>query len=134
LYAIALAYPVEPSRDEQVAARNFLYSLVHLLPCSRCRHNYNKKLADWAADDIEVAVSSSEAFVAFLFKLESAVALSAGKSAPVFEKSIRLNVGTEVPAARKRSGIDAHFMWLLIPAVAVGVGVTWATLRHKKLK
>lgn len=129
LYAVALAYPNSPTIDEMNAARNMLMSLAHLLPCAACRVNYNTKLGQWAREDIEDAVKCSEAFVAFVHKLESAVALGNNKSAPSFADSVQRAIRVETGSVH--TGIDGKWLITLIPAAILGSLVTYLVMRKK---
>lgn len=44
LHSITLAYPECPSKDDKVNTKNFFYSLRNILPCTKCKINYQKHI------------------------------------------------------------------------------------------
>ena len=44
IHSIAMGYPDNPSKDEQIAIQQFLNSLKYILPCKSCSTLYKKDL------------------------------------------------------------------------------------------
>lgn len=74
LHIVTLAYAVAPSAEEQAAARAFVTSLQHLLPCPKCRTHLTALLVELPPD-----VSSRDAFFAWAVRLHNAVNARLGK-------------------------------------------------------
>ena len=44
LHTMSFNYPVKPNREQKIQYRNFILSLIHVLPCKYCRMNLVKNL------------------------------------------------------------------------------------------
>jgi hypothetical protein len=44
LHTMSFNYPVCPTHKEKIEYRNFVLQLKHILPCGKCRKNYNMNL------------------------------------------------------------------------------------------
>lgn len=44
LETVCMAYPTKPTKEEKDAVKNFFLSLKHLIPCEKCRNNYQSHL------------------------------------------------------------------------------------------
>ena len=44
LETITMAYPTNPSEDDKKNTKSFFYTLQFVIPCEKCRNNYNKHL------------------------------------------------------------------------------------------
>jgi len=67
-YAIAFAYPNQPTPREQDAARQYFGSVEHLLPCEYCRDHYAAFLRNHP-----VRAESSAALSAWVLQLNNDV-------------------------------------------------------------
>jgi len=78
LHYLSLAYPENPTVDEQEEVFNFLASMQKIIPCEKCRKNFLKHL-----DSMEVEVlTTRENFVRWLFNIHNLV--NADTSKPNF--------------------------------------------------
>uniref|UniRef100_A0A6C0CC12 thiol oxidase n=1 Tax=viral metagenome TaxID=1070528 RepID=A0A6C0CC12_9ZZZZ len=44
IHLVTLDYPMNPTDEDKQYYRNFFTSLLHVLPCEKCRHNLYKNL------------------------------------------------------------------------------------------
>lgn len=44
LETISMSYPLEPTEKEKINFKTFFYTLQYVIPCNKCRVNYNKHL------------------------------------------------------------------------------------------
>lgn len=51
LFYVAIAYPDNPTQENKDSIKQFLYSLEHILPCEKCRYNYNGHIKSIKMDD-----------------------------------------------------------------------------------
>lgn len=51
LESVAMAYSTEPTYEEKKAADNFFSSLKYMIPCEKCRNNYEKHLKIYPLTD-----------------------------------------------------------------------------------
>lgn len=47
LHSITMAYPDCPKEDEKQSIKNFFYNLRSVLPCDKCKINYDNHLAEY---------------------------------------------------------------------------------------
>ena len=71
LHTMSFNYPVNPSTEDKQHYRDFMLSLVHILPCKYCRQNLanNYKLFPLKASDM----SSRDSFSRYVYKLHELV-------------------------------------------------------------
>lgn len=75
LHYLSLAYPENPTIDEQEEVFNFLASMQKIIPCEKCRKNFLKHL-----DSMEVEVlTTRENFVRWLYNIHNLVNADNGK-------------------------------------------------------
>jgi hypothetical protein len=75
LHYLSLAYPENPTTDEQEIVYNFLASTQKIIPCEKCRKNFLKHL-----DAMEVEVLTSRTnFVRWLYNVHNLVNKDTGK-------------------------------------------------------
>ena len=51
LESVAMAYSTDPTYEEKKAADNFFTSLKYMIPCEKCRNNYEKHLKIYPLTD-----------------------------------------------------------------------------------
>ena len=86
LHYLSLSYPSNPTDEEKEIMLNFLESLQEILPCEKCRYNFNKHL-----DNLDMNVlNSNESFIKWLFNIHNEVNKSNNK--PVLEYSEFINM------------------------------------------
>ena len=44
LHTITLNYPENPTPEQKKYYKDFFESLIHVIPCDKCRYNYSKKI------------------------------------------------------------------------------------------
>lgn len=76
LTVIALGYPANPTYTDKRAAKEFIESLVHLIPCSICRDHYRQHLQ---ANPISPSLDSRKDFFQWVVKLHNIVNKTLGK-------------------------------------------------------
>lgn len=69
LHYLTISYPDNPTADEQENVYNFLASMQKIIPCEKCRYNFNKHLDDMK---VEVLTSKTE-FVKWLHNIHNMV-------------------------------------------------------------
>jgi hypothetical protein len=76
LHYLSLSYPEDPTTDEQELVYNYLSSMQKIIPCEKCRKNFNKHL-----DSMEVEVLlTRDNLVRWLFNVHNLVNADTGKS------------------------------------------------------
>lgn len=48
---ITMAYPLHPTNDDKSNFKSFFYMLQFVIPCDKCRINYNKHLSQYPLTD-----------------------------------------------------------------------------------
>ena len=51
LETISMSYPLEPTEKEKINFKTFFYTLQYVIPCNKCRVNYNKHLKIYPLTD-----------------------------------------------------------------------------------
>jgi len=89
LYTVALGYPNTPTPQEKAAAKDFLLSLQHLIPCDKCRVNLRAKMNGEFGTRLDAALQCSETFTRYVYDLEASVAASTGKTLPSYSDTVK---------------------------------------------
>lgn len=75
LHMVALSFPDEPTSDDKNDFKTFFHSLKHVLPCGKCRGNFNKHIKDIPIDQY---LESSDKLFEWVVKLQNVVASETG--------------------------------------------------------
>lgn len=87
LHTISFNYPVEPTDDEKRNYRDYVLSLVHVLPCRYCRENLVKNLAKLP---LEMKHMESRAtFSKYIYELHELVNAMLGKKSGLSYEDVR---------------------------------------------
>ena len=78
LESMAIAYPVNPTEEEKLSAKNLILSLKHLLPCLNCRLNYATYFDENTVclDDV---VKNRETLITFIVDVHNEVRVRNGQ-------------------------------------------------------
>jgi len=152
LYTIALGYPNTPTEDDRESVKQLFGSFGSLLPCERCRHNFDAKMAGPLGGELEGATSCSETLVKFVYDLESAVAVTNGKTPAPMDTVISKVLSNQyvVPprgavassdvvaggdgGSSSSSSSSSPLLWALLPVgIVLASVVTWV-VTYKVLK
>lgn len=79
LESAAIAYPKNPTDEEQKSAKNLLLSLKDLLPCLSCRINYASFLEE-NINNLDDAIKDRDSLFEFILKLHNDVRVKNGQS------------------------------------------------------
>ena len=71
LESVAMAYPAKPNYNEKKAADNFFNSLRYIIPCEKCRKNYNSHLKTNPLND--KVLSSRDNLFMWIVKVHNSV-------------------------------------------------------------
>ena len=71
LESVAMAYPIKPSYQEKKAADDFFNSLKYLIPCEKCRNNYDLHLKTNPLND--KVLSSRDNLFMWIVKVHNSV-------------------------------------------------------------
>jgi len=82
LHACTFGYSDEPSTDEKEGCIQFFNNLKYMLPCPKCRHNYEKKLS---MTPVENACASREALTKWFVDVHNMVNLSTNKTQMTYD-------------------------------------------------
>ena len=86
LHYLSLSYPSNPTDEEKEIMLNFLESLQEILPCEKCRYNFNKHL-----DNLDMNVlNSNESFIKWLFNVHNDVNKSNNKPIMEYDDFVKL--------------------------------------------
>ena len=123
LYMTAMGYPNTPTEEEQTAMKQFILSLKHLLPCEKCRVNFNEKIDGVFGQRLHEAVQCSQNLLGYFYDLESAVAKKNGKEIGDFGQTMK---AMTQPNTKSGNGKKHVVVYALIPVVVLLTGlVTW---------
>lgn len=142
LYTVALGYPNTPSLSDRASAKQLFSSFGSLLPCERCRHNFNAKMTGPLGAELDDATSCSEKLVAYVYALESAVAATNGKSVESMSTVVAKVLANQYVTTPRRAGVSSvaaeggdggggssstsPILWVLLPvSVVLACVVTW---------
>ena len=87
LHACTFGYSDMPSQEEQRGCVLFFQNLKYMLPCPKCRRNYEQKLR---THPIEEACHSKEALSKWLVEMHNLVNVSTNKSQVSYEEACNL--------------------------------------------
>lgn len=77
LHMISFNYPVHPTAEEKRNYRDFVKSLVNILPCKYCRQNLKKNLRSLPLTMAEMA--SRDTFSRYIYRLHERINTNLGK-------------------------------------------------------
>ena len=77
LHTMSFNYPVEPSSEQKKQYRDFIQSLVHVLPCKYCRMNLVKNFKALPLKQTDMA--SRDTFSRYVYKLHELINTMLGK-------------------------------------------------------
>lgn len=144
LFAIGLAYPTDPSADDQYRHLQFFYQLQFVLPCHRCRRNMSRHLSKIP---IEHYLQNRTLLLEWLTKVHNEVNEHCGKPPKTTEQylqryfgpSLSVIEGFEALSVTAPAGAADHpasppwLIWIVVVLVAVGgaaAGYYWARRRR----
>lgn len=79
MHYITIGYPERPNDEIKKNTYNFFMSLKYLLPCEKCRYNFNRHLEKYPlTNDI---LSSKDKLIDWLIQIHNEVNISTGKPA-----------------------------------------------------
>lgn len=87
LHTMSFNYPVVPTRREKKYYRHFIQSLVHVLPCGKCRANLRKNLEKFPL--LSKHMESRETFSRYIFELHEMVNVMLGKPSGLTYEEVR---------------------------------------------
>ena len=77
LHTMSFNYPVHPSQDDKRCYRDFMLSLVHVLPCRHCRENLKR---NYKAHPLKMCyMKDRNSFSRYVYKLHETVNKMLGK-------------------------------------------------------
>ena len=86
LHYLSLSYPSNPTDEEKEIMLNFLESLQEILPCEKCRYNFNNHL-----DNLDMNIlNSNETFIRWLFDVHNDVNKSTNKPIMEYDDFVKL--------------------------------------------
>jgi hypothetical protein len=78
LHTMSFNYPVQPTEENKKHYRNFVLSLVNVLPCKYCRENLAKNFEKNPLKDKDM--ESRESFSKYMYELHEVVNTMLGKN------------------------------------------------------
>lgn len=87
LHTISFNYPVEPTPENKKQYRDFVLSLVHVLPCRYCRENLGKNFEK--APLLEEYMESRASFSKYIYDLHEVVNTMLGKKSGLSYDDVR---------------------------------------------
>ena len=119
IHAITLSYPLDPTMQEKIYYRDFLYGLQYVLPCAKCGINMGHNLQMLPlTDDV---MSTRDNLVNWAVDLHNMVNLELGKPVLVGEQiTAALADMFQKPAFEPRPSNHAPLVFALV-AVIVAV-------------
>lgn len=86
MHCVTLSYPITPTKEDKEYMKNFFNSLPGILPCYKCRMNFNNHLSTLPLTDN--VLSSKETLVKWLIDVHNAVNKTNGKKIMSYEEAI----------------------------------------------
>ena len=87
LHTMSFNYPVHPSQDDKKYYRDFMLSLVHVLPCRHCRENLKR---NYKAHPLKMCyMKDRNSFSRYVYKLHETVNKMLGKKSGLSYCDIR---------------------------------------------
>lgn len=86
LHIITMCYPDNPNLDDKNNMYNFFYSVKDVLPCQKCKDNFNEHLRIHPLND--KVLSSKEELVKWLIDIHNIVNKQNNKKELSYEKAI----------------------------------------------
>jgi uncharacterized protein YbaR (Trm112 family) len=83
IHSVALNYPLEPTIIDKQHYRLFFEYLMHVLPCPKCKHNYEK---EFNLLPIDSALENREALVYWTIDIHNSVNKRLGKREYTYEE------------------------------------------------
>ena len=87
LHSITLEYPNNPSSDDKLNVKNFMNSLGKVIPCQKCKVNFNNHLEKNPLTD-EILMSKSN-LVKWLIDIHNSVNKMNNKKEMTYEESLK---------------------------------------------
>ena len=86
LHYLSLSYPENPTDEEKEIMLNFLESLQEILPCEKCRYNFNKHL-----DNLDMKVLDNNInFIKWVYNVHNEVNRDTGKPILSYDEFIKM--------------------------------------------
>ncbi len=106
LHSVSMNYPPNPTEQDKLHMRNFIYSISYILPCSECRENFRTHLIT-----IPIRLESKKDFVYWVIDIHNQVNIQLGKRVvnhneviqayeKIYGKKIDLNENTRLPESQ----------------------------------
>lgn len=76
IHFVALAYPTEPTQEDMDTYKTFYLTLGKVLPCQKCRQNFNQHLQDFP---IEPALQNTNTLFEWTVRVHNSVNRMGGK-------------------------------------------------------
>lgn len=86
MHYITIGYPERPNDEFKKNISNFFMSLKYLLPCEKCRQNYNTHISKYPLTDN--ILSSRKKIIEWLIDIHNEVNSMTNKSIMSYEKSL----------------------------------------------
>lgn len=93
LHYITLSYPDNPSQKDKIRMYNFFIIIKDLLPCEKCRYNYNEHLVKFPLT-YEI-LSSRFTLVNWLINIHNEVNITLGKNIITYNEFLEIYVNNE---------------------------------------
>lgn len=87
LHSITLTYPDDPTEEEKQEYKNFFVSLQYILPCRKCRQNYQANLEKHRLDDH--ALKNKKNLTNWLIDIHNCVNKDTGKKVLDYDTALK---------------------------------------------
>ena len=84
IHVVALAYPVEPTKEQRNQYKEFYLSIGNVLPCSKCRNNFTKHLSQL---EIDFYLYNRDSLFNWTVELHNIVNVDTGKANWTYQKA-----------------------------------------------
>lgn len=128
LHSITLAYPDCPNKADKEAIKTFFTHLGPILPCDKCRHNFDNHLKKYPLT--EKILCSRESLVRWLIDIHNEVNKLNGKPTLSYEEvlTIFLNLYS------KNSNFYKYTVWILLLLLCILLFVLLFFVIKNKIK
>lgn len=118
LETITMAYPTNPSDEEKKNTKLFFYTLQFVIPCEKCRKNYNKHLEIYPLS--EEVLSNRDNLFKWIINMHNSVDINKKKTYnDTFKYYISKYSGSEYQSKFKISNKTKNIFIILILIVII---------------
>jgi len=132
LFAMAFAYPKNPSIEDASECKNMFEALMIMLPCFNCRNNYKIHLTHFPLD--EDVLSTRANLIEWLYNINNAINETLGKPTYSLNETINYYHGIlKIKTKSQPKTINSYKYIYVLAMFAMLCILCWCLYKTKKL-